>query len=363
MSTHDVIILGAGMAGVSLAGRLAGRARVAVLEVEDQPARHTTGRSAAMYTPGYGNAVIQALTRAGKSFFDSPPEGFSDHPLMSPRDVLYIANADQFVALDEAEALGAAPIAAERALALCPILRPERVARAAVETGGYDMDVMAILQGFLKMARFGDVDMVMNARDQTILREGDLWRVTSAAGEFVAPTLVNAAGAWGDVVAQAAGVRPRGLTPLRRTAMLINGPAGCQDWPVIMDAEESFYVKPDSGRLLLSGANEDPDIPRDAAPDELDIAIAIDRFEAAADFPVRRIEHKWAGLRTFAPDRTPVVGYDAAAEGFFWLVGQGGYGIQTAPGLSALAAALVLREAVPPEVEGFDPALVSPARL
>jgi D-arginine dehydrogenase len=363
MSTHDVIILGAGMAGVSLAGRLAGRARIAVLEVEDQPARHTTGRSAAMYTPGYGNAVIQALTRAGKAFFDAPPEGFTDHPLMTPRDVLYIAAADQFAALDEAEALGAVPIAVEQALGLCPILRPERVARAAVETGGYDMDVMAILQGFLKMARQGGAEIVMNARDQAILRGNGLWRVSTAAGDFAAPILVNAAGAWGDVVACAAGARPRGLTPLRRTAMLLAGPPGCQDWPVIMDAEENFYLKPDSGRLLLSGANEDPDVPRDAAPDELDIAIAIDRFETAADFPVRRIEHKWAGLRTFAPDRTPVVGYDGEVEGFFWLTGQGGYGIQTAPGLSALAAALVLREAPPPELEGFDPALLSPSRL
>ena len=371
MSACDVVILGAGMAGASLAASLAGRVRVVLVEAEAQPGRHATGRSAAMFFEAYGNADVRALTRASRAFLLTPPPGFAQTPLLHPRAAMFVADAEQAPVLDAMLAdpghAGLRRLTASDARARVPILSPDWLVAGALDESGYDIDVAALLQGYLAQARRGGVRVVTDAGAPQVVREGDGWRVSAAGDAFHAPVVVNAAGAWADAVAEAAGVAPLGLSPLRRTAVTLPAPEGCAiaGWPMVISANESFYFKPDAGQLLLSPANEDPDVAGDAAPDELDVALAVDRFETATTVEVRRVGHRWAGLRTFAPDRTPVVGYDSDAAGFFWLAGQGGYGIQTAPALSALASALILAQPLPEALgqKGVDPARLDPGRL
>jgi D-arginine dehydrogenase len=354
MSSADVIILGGGIAGVSLAAELAGRVRVILLELESQLGRHATGRSAAMYFETYGNEIIQKLTRASRSFFLEPPAGFADTPLLHPRGLIRVADerrSDRLIKLVR-NSPQLREIAVGEALRSVPILNPHWVSAAASDDSGFDINVAALTQGYLVQARRHGVQIVLNAVSTTIERRGPNWIVAGPFGEVEAPILVNATGAWADEVAKSAQLRPLGLTPYRRTAMIIPPPESTPvgDWPMVLDLDEEFYFKPDGGRLLLSPANEDPDTPGDTVPDDLDVAVAVDRFERATTMSVSRVTHRWAGLRTFAPDRTPVVGYDPQVAGFFWLAGQGGYGLQTAPAMSRLAAALVLRCPVHPEV-------------
>lgn len=367
----DVIILGAGMAGASLAAELAPHCLVALVEREDQPGRHATGRSAAMFFESYGNATVRALTRASRAFFDKPPQGFAEAPLLSPRCALFVCDAPRQEALSAMlHGPDAPPTLREMtlrdALALCPILRPEWLARAAIDESGNDLDVAAIHQGYLRTARRSGAQVALDAFETRIDRCPDGWHVLTRVGEFVAPVLVNAAGAWADEVAVQAGVSPIGLQPMRRTALTLPAPPGMDigKWPLVIDVEEQFYFKPDAGQLLLSPANEDPMDPCDAAPEELDIAIAIDRFERATTLPVHKVNHRWAGLRSFVRDRGPVAGFDPAAEGFFWLAGQGGYGIQMAPALARAAAALLLGRALPDDiaVQGVSMEDLSPLR-
>ena len=371
-TAFDVIVLGAGMAGASIAAELAPHRRVLLLEREDQPGRHTTGRSAAMFFESYGNATVRGLTRASRAFLEQPPEGFAEVPLMIPRAALFVAGQE---ALPRLQAMIDAPDAAPtlcrlspaQTLALVPILRPEAVAGGALDDSGCDMEVAAILQGYLRLVRRGGAQVVLGGADVLLQRAGGLWTVDSRAGRFQAPVLVNATGAWADVVARQAGARPVGLQPMRRTAMTIPAPEGhdTRHWPMVIDVDETVYFKPDAGQFLLSPANEDPMDPCDVAPEELDIAIAVDRFEALTTHPVRRIAHRWAGLRSFVADRAPVAGWDTQAEGFFWLAGQGGYGIQMAPALARAAAALVLGQALPEDIaaQGVTPPALSPQRL
>lgn len=368
--TADVIILGAGMAGASLAAELSTRRKVVVIEVEDQPGRHATGRSAAMFIASYGNATIRALTRASRAFFDQPPPGFVAGPLLAPRGCLVAADAEHLGRLDEM--LGAPDagsmrrLSADEAIARVPILRREWVAGAIVDADAYDIDVAALHQAYLRAARRNGARLVLGAGEITLDRSNALWQVRSKADVHAAPVIVNATGAWADVVGQQAGARLIGLQPMRRTAFTIAAPSGhdIRGWPAVIDAEESFYFKPDAGQLLLSPANEDPMPPCDVAPEELDIALAVDRFERATSVEVKRVAHRWAGLRSFVADRTPVVGFDADAEGFFWLAGQGGYGIQTASALARSAAALIVGEALPDDVraEGVTALALSPTR-
>jgi D-arginine dehydrogenase len=252
------------------------------------------------------------------------------------------------------------------ALAMVPILRAEAAAGAWLDQSGHDIDVAALLQGYLRVARRNGARLVMGAAEITLLRKGGLWLVRSRVGEFRAPLLVNATGAWADKVAVQAGAKAVGLQPMRRTAMTVAAPAGCEvrHWPAVIDADESFYFKPDAGQLLLSPANEDPMVPCDAVPEELDVAIAVDRFERATTMRVQRVSHRWAGLRSFVADRTPVVGFDPRVEGFFWLAGQGGYGIQTAPALARVAAALITGQDLPSDIhaEGVAAEALDPAR-
>ena len=372
-ATHfDVIVLGAGMAGASVAAELAPQRRVLLLELEDQPGRHTTGRSAAMFFESYGNATVRGLTRASRAFLEQPPEGFADVPLMSPRAALFVAGPDAVPRLQDLlgsfqEGTGLKPLPRQEALRQVPILRPEAVAAAALDDSGRDMEVAAILQGYLRLLRRAGAQVVLGAGELALHRQAGQWTVDSRAGRFQAPVLVNATGAWADVVARQAGARPVGLQPMRRTAMTIPAPEGhdTRHWPMVIDVDETVYFKPDAGQFLLSPANEDPMDPCDVAPEELDIALAVDRFEALTTHPVRRIAHRWAGLRSFVADRAPVAGWDTQAEGFFWLAGQGGYGIQMAPALARAAAALVLGQALPEDIaaQGVTPQALSPQRL
>jgi D-arginine dehydrogenase len=369
--SFDIIVLGAGMAGASVAAELAPQRRVALIEVEDQPGRHATGRSAAMFFETYGNDTVRALTRASRAFFERPPAGFGDVPLLTARAAMFVANAEGLPRLEAMLAANASTGALRRqstteALAHVPILRPDWVAAAALDESGGDLDVAAVHQGYLRAARRAGAQIVLGAVDTTIERRMGLWHVASRAGDFTAPVLINAAGAWADAVAQRAGAPRVGLQPLRRTALVLPTPEGhdARAWPLTVDVDETVYFKPDAGQLLLSPANEDPMEPCDAAPDELDVAIAVDRFETLTTAKVRRISHRWAGLRSFVADRSPVAGFDPQAEGFFWLAGQGGYGIQMAPALARAAAALALGQSLPQDVaeQGVTAEALAPGR-
>ncbi|MBP6008234.1 MAG: FAD-binding oxidoreductase [Rhodoferax sp.] len=355
MQETDVLIVGAGMAGASAAYFLAPHKRVMLLERESQPGYHATGRSAAMYSETYGNATVRAITTASKAFYQNPPAGFSEYPLMSPRGSLMVGNADDEADLRQAlhnmQALVPSIEWWTQAdiLQLVPVLHPEAAVYGVYEPDATDLDVHAIHQGFLRGAKAAGAQLVCDAAVDQISFEAGQWCVTTPAGRFCAPVLVNAAGAWCDEMAALAGVKPVGLVPKRRTALTCDAPAGCDisGWPLVMDAQESFYFKPDAGMLLVSPANEDPVGPQDVQPEELDVAIAVDRVETATSLQIRQVRRKWAGLRSFVSDRSPVVGFAPDAPGFFWLAGQGGYGIQTAPAMGELVAALVQGLPVP----------------
>jgi len=321
----DFIVVGAGMAGASVAAALASTARVALIEAERQPGFHATGRSAALFVPSYGSAAFRALTRASAAFLRAPPEHFSPYPLLRPRGALYLARADQ---LERLQAMlhemrvadgRLEMLSVEAALTKVPRLRPGYLAAALYESDVYDIDVAALLQGFLRLGKSRGLRLHV------------------------------------------------GLRAMRRTAALIDAPEGVtvDAWPAVFDVDEQFYFKPDAARLLFSPAEEEPHAPGDVYADDLMVAVAIERIEAALDFEVRRVGHSWAGLRTFAPDRNPVIGFDTRLPALFWCAGQGGYGIQSAPACAQLAAALARGAAVPAAIaaEGVTAEAVSPARF
>jgi D-arginine dehydrogenase len=373
MVEFDFIVIGGGVAGASAACELSGSSRVLVLEQEDQPGYHSTGRSAALYAETYGNRTIRGLTTGGKAFYLDPPPGFTEHPLLRPRGVMFIGRADQQAALDRflAEVAGLRSnirrIEVAEAYARSPALRPGYVAGAVLDPDAMDIEVHALHHGYLRGLKARGGQMLTDAAVQSLERQGSCWLARTRAGEFRGRVVIDAAGAWCDEIAVMAGAAPVGLVPKRRTAILFQPPAGIdpRGWPTVIDADEQFYFRPDAGRLMASPADETPMPPCDVQPDELDIAILIDRLEKVANLPVTRIENRWAGLRTFAKDKTPVVGYDPHVEGFFWLAGQGGYGIQTAPGLSRLVAALARHEPVPSDLAnlGVREEVLSPARF
>ena len=362
--TADVLVIGAGMAGVGAAARLAPSGRVVVLEMEERPAYHTTGRSAATFILNYGNAVLRALNRASADVLRTGGD-LADGGFLSPRGLLYVAAAGDEAHLDHAleGAEGMEETSPEEAARLFPLLRTERVSRAAIERDASDIDVDALLQAFLRTLRAHGGELVPRAEVTAMRREGGAWRVETAAGPFEAPVVVNAAGAWGDVVAGRAGIAPVGLQPMRRSIAVVPVPDGhdARRWPLTASAAEDWYAKPDGGRLWVSPADEDPVDPHDAWPDDMVLAEGIDRFQSMVDMEVTRVERSWAGLRTFAPDRTPVAGAEPEAEGFVWLVGQGGYGIQTSPALSLLAADLIL--GLPPALPEATVAALASARF
>jgi D-arginine dehydrogenase len=375
----DTVIVGAGIAGASLAWRLAqaGLApRVVLLEAEDQPGYHSTGRSAAMFMPSYGPPAVRALTRASRAFYASPPSGFATGPLLVPRGVLYVAAPGQAEMLDalQAELAPACPglqrFDAAATLARAPCLRPERVLAALWDPESTDIDVHALHQGFLRGFRQAGGTLRTDAGVVGAAREAAdaAWRLRLAdRSEVRARQVVNAAGAWGDAVAALFGAAPVGLVPRRRSAFTFRAPDGVATagWPAVVGVDEGWYFKPDAGQLLGSPANADDTLPHDVQPEELDIALGIHRIEAMTDLRIARPTATWAGLRSFVPDGELVIGFDGACPGFFWLVGQGGYGIQSAAGASALAASLLCGQPLPQTLadEGVDPAALAVQRL
>ncbi|MFQ3666170.1 MAG: FAD-binding oxidoreductase [Sphingomonadaceae bacterium] len=352
MSRFDIAIAGAGIAGASLAHALLERVphlAVLILEAEEAPGYHTTGRSAAFYAETYGGPDVQPLTTASKAFFQKPPAGFCETAILSPRGALHVAHADALASLEALEReFEGGRVAYQRlgpdgVRAKAPWLRPEWATTAIWEPGCADIDVAALHQAYLRAAKRAGATLVTSARLERAERTADGWRLATTNGTFSAGRLVNAAGAWGDAVAAAAGVAPIGLAPLRRTIVVTEvRPEAPADMPVVMDSGGSLYFKPDAGRLWISPHDETPDVPHDVQPDEMDMAIALDRFEQMCDWPIRRLASKWAGLRVFAGDRLPVIGPDPSERAFFWCAGQGGWGIQTAPAAAAMAADLLL---------------------
>lgn len=355
----DVLVIGAGIAGVSVAAELAPARQVLVLEMEDHPCYHTTGRSAALFAEAYGSPVIRRLTQASRAFLEAPPEGFTEHPLLTARGWMFVADAERRHLLDalleDINGTGGdlRRISREEAQRRVPILDPGWVADALHDDQALDMDVHALHQGYLRQIRAAGGQVRTQVRVEGLERRGERWLAHTSGGDVHAEVVVNAAGAWADRLGAAAGAKPIGLSPLRRTAVMIDPPAG-QDpaaWPMVVDAEELFYFKPDGGRLLLSPCDETPSQPCDAHPDTLDVAIAVDRLTQASTLEVRTVGRSWAGLRSFVADRNPVVGFDPEVPGFFWLAAQGGYGLQTAPALSRAAAQLVLGRGLPGELQ------------
>jgi D-arginine dehydrogenase len=374
MREFDVAIIGAGIAGASLAYRLAGRRSVLLLEREAQPGYHSTGRSAAMFMESYGPLGVRALTRASRAFYEQPPHEFAAGRILSPRGVLYLATHGQQALLqalhDELAGGGTSTdtVTAEEVLARVPCLKPDVVHGALFERDAQDIDVNALHQGFLRGARRDGAELRVDAQLAAATRTGDLWTLRLADGAAVrARSVVDAAGAWADEVAALCGVAPVGLVPHRRSAFTFKPPDGvdASRWPAVVGVDESYYFKPDAGQLLGSPANADPTQPHDVVPEELDIALGIHQIEAVTTLSIRRPASTWAGLRSFVRDGEMVIGWDDARDGFFWLAAQGGYGIQSAAGASELAAALICGEPLPAELarHGVDPRAVAPQRL
>jgi D-arginine dehydrogenase len=366
MSVFDIAIVGAGIAGASLAAMIGPGQRVLLLEAEAQPGYHATGRSAAFWSETYGGPAIQPLTTASGAMLRDPPEWLGGESFLSPRGELFIARNGDEAVLDRfvAEFAGAG-VALERVdpRAMLPGLQPGWV-HGIYEPTCMDIDVARLHGAFLKAARRNGV-VAATSSGLTLARRAGAWALTTAAGDYEAGVLVNAAGAWADDVAGRADVAPLGIAPLRRTMVQMRvDPPMAASAPLVRDARDRFYFKPESGgRVWLSPHDEIPDDPRDAAPEEIDVALAIDRFESAVDWRIEAVERRWAGLRSFAPDRRPVYGFDPAADGFFWFVGQGGFGIQTSPAAAALGAALLTGRDLPDWLSGIDASAYAPGRL
>jgi D-arginine dehydrogenase len=368
----DFLIIGAGIAGASAGFELAAKGKVIVLEREARPGYHTTGRSAATFIETYGNRVMRGLTSCGKEFFVNPPAGFADAKLVSPRGCMIVATAEQTAKLRQgiAEAQDLSPavraLDTKEAQRFCPVLKPEAAAAAMLDPDAMDIDVDALHQGYLRGMKAGGGSLVTDAEVQGMDRKAGQWQVATRQGTFTAPVVLNAAGAWADVIAGLAGVSPVGLVPKRRTIVAFDPPQGVdpRSWPITGAASEDWYFLPQGGRVLGSPEDETPSAPCDAQPDELDIAIAIDRIETATTMRIRRVQTKWAGLRSFVADKTIVAGFAPDAEGFFWLAGQGGYGIQTSPAMGRAAAALATGADLPPDIagRGITAAMLAPDR-
>lgn len=347
--SFDFAVIGGGIAGVSIASHLAEHARVVLVEMEQQPGFHSTGRSVSLFCETYGAPVVRTLTRASRQFYFRPPDAFCAAPLVAPRPILMIANAAQADALQKFFTSATPSDRVERlsprdALDAFPLLSQSDLVGAALLRETADIDVNELLQGYLRLLKARGGVLSANATLTQLTRDGDAWTLSTSRGAICAATIVNAAGAWAGEVGKLAGATDVGLRPLKRSVALIEQPTGhnMNDWPLLVDAEESFYAKPSPGRLAVSPADETLTAPCDAQADEIDVAEAVDRLERATTIQVRRLVGQWAGLRSFVADREPVVGFDPVVSGFFWLAALGGYGIQISPALSLLAASWAL---------------------
>ena len=351
----DIIIIGGGIAGAGLAAEASRDANVILLEAEEAFGYHATGRSAAMFEPNYGNEVIRYVTRASRTAFE-------EIGAFSPRGVLIVADESRRHLMPQPNSSDTSELDIEDAIALVPILNPATAVAAALVTSACDIDVDMVFQTYLRRARKNGAQLFNRSRIDQIDRVDTGWRVSAGGRDFEAPVIVNAAGAWADQVARMAGVSPFGIQPLRRSVALLPAPGGqdLKDWPMLLSVTEDWYAKPDAGKWLVSPAEEDPVEAMDAWADDMVLAEGLARYQEFVTEEVTRVESSWAGLRSFAADRTPVVGFDLNVKGFFWLAGQGGYGVQTSPAMSTFAADLLAGRDT-----GFDADIIvslSPAR-
>jgi D-arginine dehydrogenase len=368
MNSSDILIIGGGVAGLSAAAALSAQARVIVLEAEEQIGFHSSGRSATMLHYALGDRLVRALTLASRGFIESPPEGFSDVPLGRRMPVLVHAREDEREALDALDAeislfARLDRLDARGVHALCPLLKDDALYGIADLTG-IRLDPHALLQGYLRQLRHRGGALHTGARVASIEHRAGAWLVTTETdAQFSAPLLVNAAGAWADVIAALAGIEPLGLEPRRRTIITFDAPPGTDldRLPFAKTVGDELYFAPESGRLFASPMDEVPSDPVDAQADEYEVALAAWRMEERTTVKVGHINSRWAGLRTFAPDRHPVAGFAPGAEGFFWLAGQGGFGLQTSPAMARIVASLIAGEPWP--VDDVSPQELSPGRF
>lgn len=374
MSQADFIIIGGGIAGASTGFWLSQHARVIVLERESHPGYHSTGRSAALYTAAYGTPQVRALTQASRDFFDAPPPGFCEHPLLTPRGEMTVDFSGDPAELQNQYLSAKATVpqmqllSAEEACVRLPILRREKVHGAIYDPTASDIDTDALHQGYLRGIRRNQGQVLTDTQVVSLSRDAEgIWQVQTDGQTFSAPVIINAAGAWADKIGALAGAQPLGLQPKRRAAFIFAGPEGVdiQHWPMLVSLDESFYMKPDAGMLLGSPANADPVEPHDVQPEELDIAMGIYQIEEATTLTIRRPTRTWAGLRSFVSDGDLLSGFDPQVPGLFWVAAQGGYGIQTSPAMGQASAALVRGEALPEALSkfGLNAAMLAPARL
>jgi D-arginine dehydrogenase len=370
-ATFDVVVIGAGIAGAAAAWSLAEHLRVVLVERESAPGVHATGRSASVLSETSGHPVVCVLARASRPFFERPPDAFCETPLLTARGLAWVGQGDDADVLD-AFAESARPLtptvrrlSPQATLELLPGFRPVAVAGGAVyEPDAMSIDTAAMLQGFVAgTRRRGSVVLTTSEAISAVNAGSSGWVTTIGDRTLTSTHIVNAAGAWGDIVAERCGVAPLGLQPLRRTAAIVPAPDWVGGWPLVMDIAGRYYVEPEAGGLLVSPADETASEPCDARPDEIDVAIALDQLAAATEVPVRSVRRAWAGLRTFTPDRVPVLGEDPGTAGFWWLVGQGGAGIKTAPAMAALLTAQLTGADTGPDDTGRLSRLLTPQRF
>lgn len=373
MQPFDFIVIGGGIAGVSVAYELSKQASVALIEREMAPAFHSTGRSAAVISENYGPLGWQALVTASRNFFETLPAGFADHPLLHRIGALYLAAAEEEAGLvASSEELSRRQVLhrllpADEARALCPVVRTDGFSLALLEPGCADIDVHALVQGYLRLGKAAGLQTLLSTEAISLVRRDGLWHVAVSGTTMMARSVINAAGAWADDLARCAGVQPKGLQPHRRTAITFDPPADAdvRTWPMTFDTAETWYFKPEAGRVMVSPVDKTATAPCNAAPEEFDIAVAIDRIERATTMTVPRVHSKWAGLRTFAPDSQPVIGTDPDEPSFIWLAGQGGNGVMGAPASAQLAAAMATGANLPDFAgrDGVNLAAIAPGRF